>query len=629
MKHLLNKQLSWDSIFDFRYWLCSLIFLILLASNINFSSIHNWNKVIPNANPAMQLGSERQVRGDEWVVGTPWQLSQSYSHYQTKNELIRHDGFNTIIAGFIPAYNWENIGKPANWGFLFLDQAHGLSWFWVTKLLLLFLSSCEIIYLFTKNKLASLLGGFIITYSPGIQWWFATYIPELITSAQYIIVCYYYLLNSRQNTTKLLLAIPLTIFSIGFIFTIYPAWQVPLLYLIISLIIYYTVECRAKLIDFLFITAILTICVVLIANFIYLSAADINIMKNTVYPGSRVSASGEINYHTLMNYFLNMTTPFTKPPFSNESELSSFWSLFPIFPFLCFTIPYRKRSGIFNILLALNIIFLIWMLLPGINNVYLIKYSLFSYIPGNRLAIIWGLVTTYLIVIFVSQLVKESQNKLRYQLYFFALWILSCLIMLFTSSSYTTYPMLTIVLLLILLLSGISLTSKPYLILITLVGLTMVSGVTINPLLVGTSDIYGSNLSKMVRQINKENPGQTWLAINNWKTPQFLVANGIKTFDGVQMYPDLYSFNKLDPQHKYQAIYNRYANIVAILTQESQATIFMQAGVDGFVLGINCHDLHKVNIAYILDSLPPSKAYNYCHFNLIAQTDGFSVYQVK
>ncbi len=629
MKHLLNKQLTWDSVFDLRYWFCSIIFVILLVLNINFSSIHNWNKIIPNAHPAPQFGTERIIRGDEWVVNTPWQLSQSYNHYQTKNEFIRHDGFNTILAQFLPAYNLENLGKPANWGFLLLDQSHGLSWYWLTKLLLLFLSSCEILYLFTKNKISALLGGFIIAYSPGIQWWFSNYIPELLTSMQYIIVCYYYLLTSKQKISKLLLAIPLLIFSIGFIFTIYPAWQVPLLYLILLLIIYYTVVNHIKLIDIYIIGAILAICSVLIIHFLYLSYNDISIMRNTVYPGNRMSVSGEVSYPTLLNYFFNMTTPFVQPTFSNGSELSSFWSLFPIFPLLCLIIPNKQRKGIFNLLLMINLIFLIWMLIPGISNTSITKYSLFSYIPGSRMTIIWGLLTTYLIILFVNQLTKYKINSFKYQISFFLIWLCMALIVIFACSIYSAYPTIAIAILLLLLIVGVLTFYQPYILLVALAVLTFISGTTINPLVIGTNDIYGSNLSQVVRKINQANPKQIWLATNSWKTPQFLVANGVKTFDGVQIYPDLYSFNKLDPAQKYQSIYNRYANIVAVIVPESQATLFMQAGNDGFALGINCNDLHKINIHYILDAIPPSQAYNYCNFNLIVAVDGFYIYQVK
>jgi hypothetical protein len=203
------------------------------------------------------------------------------------------------------------------------------------------------------------------------------------------------------------------------------------------------------------------------------------------------------------------------------------------------------------------------------------------------------------------------------------------LIVIFACSIYSAYPTIAIAILLLLLIVGVLTFYQPYILLVALAVLTFISGTTINPLVIGTNDIYGSNLSQVVRKINQANPKQIWLATNSWKTPQFLVANGVKTFDGVQIYPDLYSFNKLDPAQKYQSIYNRYANIVAVIVPESQATLFMQAGNDGFALGINCNDLHKINIHYILDAIPPSQAYNYCNFNLIVAVDGFYIYQVK
>ena len=146
----LNEVLS--IIFDKKYLIFGGLFLILVLFDINFSSMHEWNAYVENTHPAFTIGHARGIRSDEFATNLTWQMSQVFNHFGTFNYMSRASGLNTIVAQFQAGWNIENIGRPINWGFLLFGAARGLSWYWCSKLILLFLSSVEFIYLLTKNK---------------------------------------------------------------------------------------------------------------------------------------------------------------------------------------------------------------------------------------------------------------------------------------------------------------------------------------------------------------------------------------------------------------------------------------------------------------------------------------------
>lgn len=623
---MYNQEIKFEHLFRYRYPLLLTLFLCLVLCNINFSSIHAWSKIIPNNHPSMQIGQEREIRRDEWVVNLPWQMSQDYNQYKSRSTIMGSSGINTIIAQYQAAYNLENIGKPANWGFLLLGKSRGLSWYWSAKIILLFISSLEFLYLLTQNKKLSAFGAFLITYSPAIQWWFSNYIPELITAAQFIIISFYYLIHANKLKLKLAFTIPLMVFSTGFIFTLYPAWQIPLFYLIGSFIIYYLITSKTNKYDWILLSLVILIMTGLVVNFIIFSANDLHTLLNTTYPGHRISSSGEVIPTTLFNYFFNVTTPFQTPSFSNACELSSFWTLFPFFPVICLIIPKQCRSTTFNIILYLNIFFIIWMLVPYFSNEYLLKYSLLSFVPGSRLIIIFGLLNTYLIIMTINVFMQYKRQIHSYKIVLvnFVCWTFVA-ISLFTNNLYNIDIYVASILFGVLVFSCFAIFFKTKYFVYIMMFLTFISGCIINPLVFGVNDLYGSDLSKIVQKINNKDK-QTWIAIYNWKTAQFLVANGIRTFNSVQMYPNLTEMAKVDQHKEYIDIYNRYASIATLLQLESESTAFTQAGADGFVMKLNCNDLHKFNIKYILSSIVLSNDYSYCKLRPLYSIDGYYIY---
>lgn len=482
-----------EKIFTWRYQLLGAIFIFLVALNANFSSIHMWNTLVPNAEPAFKIGKARDIRTDEWATNLPIQMSQDYNKYQTYNYYAQQNGLNTLIAQSQAGFNLENIGRPYNWGFLLFGKARGLSWYWCLKNILLFLSSIEFVYFLTRNKSLSLFGAFIISFAPGVQWWASNYIPELITAFQLIIVLLYNFLQ-KDSQKKLILSVLLLIFSIGFVFVIYPPWQIPLAYIFLAFAGAIFYELRIKRTDLILLSIILFMWLFVVIHFFFLYSFDIGLMANTLYPGMRHSESGALSIVTLMNYLVTLKTPYISTNYSNACELSNFWCLFPVFPFICFSISSQERGKYFNIILYANLFILAFMLIPQLGFTTFYKVTLLSQVTGSRLLIIFGLLNTYLFILFLQ---KFTTSNLKLTAINAAVWIYVALWLKTQPLLYGyMHKWLYLSIIISWLIIHLVLTNKKKLALITFSILTFLIGVVVNPLTIGIGDLYNSNLSK-------------------------------------------------------------------------------------------------------------------------------------
>ena len=596
----LNEVLS--IIFDKKYLIFGGLFLILVLFDINFSSMHEWNAYVENTHPAFTIGHARGIRSDEFATNLTWQMSQVFNHFGTFNYMSRASGLNTIVAQFQAGWNIENIGRPINWGFLLFGAARGLSWYWCSKLILLFLSSVEFIYLLTRNKNLSLAGAFIITYAPGLQWWFSNYTPELITSVQFIIVLFMAMLNQTDVRIKLLQAFGIIVFSIGFAFVLYPPLQVPMFYVMVVFLLAILIKSKPTKIDVGLIILIVLTNLICVAHFYLISHEDIKLVMNTIYPGQRFARSGQIDIDGLLSYINNLITPYKSPNYSNQCELSNFWLFFPVFPFLCFVIPEQKRGLFFNLLFYADLIILTFLLTPELGNDYIYKYTLFSKVSCGRLMVVFGLLNTYLLILFIDKY-KSMKFDIRVSLWVNAFVWLYVSVYIWGSQIYGNMHLLMYASVGIMwLIIHLILIHKEFIAITLLVVLTVLTGVIINPWVVGIGDLYDSDLSHKIQEIRKQDPTAVWTG-DFWVLGEYLLTQGLYSFNSVKFYPDFKVWDRIDKNHKFVDVYNRYAHINLNLVDEKTTFILNQP--DLITLNLNRHDLvNDTDIKYVLAGHP-------------------------
>lgn len=89
------------------------------------------------------LGIPRSIRSDEWIVFTPFALSQARSGYTAISSLPRAMPTDVTMVYAQPAWALANIFRPFLWGFMLQDSEMELAFFWSARLMLLLLVSYE------------------------------------------------------------------------------------------------------------------------------------------------------------------------------------------------------------------------------------------------------------------------------------------------------------------------------------------------------------------------------------------------------------------------------------------------------------------------------------------------------
>jgi hypothetical protein len=610
--YCLTKRYA-DKLVRYRYVIALIFFVILVTGKIHGSSIAQWDKYITakvtESKSSVLVGAPRPIRSDEWLVHTPWILSQVQSRYPIINENIRSDGQNMLLTS-VPTLSLDLIGKPFYWGFFLLGKEYGLSWYWVSKIILLFLLSFELaMFLTDENRLLSIVGAFWISLSPVIQWWFDTpaAVVELIIYSQAMIVtAIYFVRNKSRPKFRLLLMALITMSIIGYVSVVYPAIQVPLGYLVLIFLgfIFYTNRKSLVLskLEIIFGVGCLLLISSSIGFFIYHSLPSLKLLLGTAYPGARFSTGGDLEASYLQLYLINWLLPYKDlSTFSNNCEVSVFYNFMPTI-ILVFFFVYRRakvKKGIALALFAYMLFQLSWLLVSYPRAIA--KLTLFSFTTGPRLAnIVFSLTSVYLSLWIIDQFVRNKPLK-PYQtglicipvgmLYYYS-------VMHTPMHEYLTRYLTLLTVGFFVILNYIMLRGKSKLFAILMLALILVSGVTINPISRGTAPLDNKQIVAKILEINRQDPNEKWAAVNSAVNGQLLVAEGLKTFNSVHFYPDMNMWKELDPKGKFGSIYNRYSHVMLNITTEE--THFVLNGQDAFNLYLNTKDLPKTEIKYIL-----------------------------
>lgn len=599
-------------VYKLRFVLLILLFITTVLLKVNLSSIAIWESTIHSNKSdfykvGILFGKPRPIRSDEWLVQTPMYLAQGLvkgNSYPLINKNISTNGTNMIISSYSPTKDILTIGKPFNWGFLFLKQDYGFSWYWMSKVFLLFIFSFEICMILTKkNKGISLFGAIIILFSSTIQWWLSTGVVDLIVFSQMIIVNLNWYMYCNKWYAKILFCIGIIIGGTGFFFNLYPPLQIPLgiMTLIFIFYIFKSNDNYKKLknFDYFMCFSIVSILFLFVFHFYKVSIDQIKLMQDTVYPGKRISVGGGEPIERLLYYLLSWKMPFKDITlFSNNSEASSFFSLFPFIPgiFLFVNNKIFKENNLIKYLLYFLGFQILWMFIAFPE--WFAKISLLYYVTNARLEIVFGLTCLYLLVMYLSLnekvILKCSVTKILIMInIFLIIFVFKSNIYLYLGRYFTILTLIYINAIIILILK-----KKQYIAVFLISLFVIVSGIFVNPIAKGLDSVYNNKASEEIIQIASSTNG-TWVGANDITLGNYLIAHGVKSYNCVNFYPDFSKWVKIDTSGKYKDIYNRYSHIIVSFTYEE--TTFVLNGPDYFTVNMNYNDLYnKTDIEYIL-----------------------------
>lgn len=604
IKNIINFCIKW------RYLIALVIFVFCVVFKVHGSSINEYNKMFDNYNQyssdSIIFGKSRAIRSDEFVVHTPYYISQAYNDYNKTSNMMSLEGQDMIVGYNAPVLDISIIAKPFTWGYVLLGNEYGLSWYWCSKLILLVLLSFELCMIVTKkNKLVSILGAIMIAFAPAVQWWFVPHMVDVFFWGMAVFVLAYRFFTS-EKWLRVLYMVLLPLSVVTFVLALFPSLQISIgltmLVLFIVCMIRDKKEITFKKKDIWRIVLMAAIAFGILGYTILTSKDAIKALYSTVYPGRRVSLGGIDGAKVLFTDLTTFLLPFRDITYSNNCEVSNFIHFAPIFLML-YPVIYKKMKRdknmiVGNALLVCIIVMAVFMLV-GFPEL-LAKLTFFSYI--NRMWIAYGLVAT-IFTIWGIDMIWKKQIFTKKQI-FGVLAIYAFLYVCFVGANELSYAgwkyyltaIAGLTILVFLMLKGY----KKMFTIGTIV-LVLVAGATVNPLAKGVGALFDHPLEKKINEIAKEDPEAYWLSTGDIRiASSFGIANGARFLNMVNFYPDYAKWEIIDPEGKNDSVYNRYAHMNIEIVEEDTRFEPSSSLPDLFTLYISCEDLGKWPVKYLL-----------------------------
>ena len=633
-----DRKKLYSFMFNKRIIIGILVVFVGVLCNYNGSSILEYNDYIQKdirvENNEALFGESRSIRSDEWNVSSPISLSQTSgdSQLQYYNNYFRAENTDMYVNTSAPVLDIVAISKPFTWGYFILGGERGFSFWWVARIVALFLVTIEFGMLITKkNKKLSVALAFLITLAPAVQWWYSTSIVELLVFGQLSVLLVNKFFESKTKKEKFLTATILIVSMLSFFASLYPAWEVPLAIVFGLTGLYYFIEHVKKkkitIFDLLMMTYVVLCVGLIILRFYLLSKGTINSMSSTVYPGERFALGGK-GFDLLFNYFPGLIYSFVH--IINPCEPSLFISLFPIPAIISIIIlaKSKKKNKLLIILLSLFTIYSLYSIFgfPG----WLSKITLTYFTQTIRMNVIVHLLCVYIMIISINEMdesIINKKNKVLIALLMIGYVILSFFITKDLNVEMFNVKRIIVVVgvLLLFLYSYLKADKKKNtLFLLAAIIVSIMSGLFVNPIIKGTNIMYDKPYAKEVRKLQSEDPGN-WIVIGSTAVPNYTAVQGVPVINTVNMYPDLERMKLLDPDNKYENIYNRYAHI-SIELVETQ-TRFELLSADFYVIYLNVNDLKKLDVKYVV--CPGKIEYKDLNLEQIYYKSGLYIYKFK
>lgn len=602
---------TFEKIADFiirkRYIIAIIVLVVTVLLKINFSSIAMWSKYVGEENTSnVLIGVARSIRSDEWLTQSPLMLGQIKGEdaYKASNRNIEQGNLNMIMTG-MPVKDITTIAKPLSWGYLLFGEEYGFSFYWMLKMVLLFLVSLEIsMKISKKDKLLTLTGAIILACAPAIMWWLSSAIAEGYIFGMLTVILFSYYMNNLdwKLWKKIGIAIGLLISITAFAFVLYPAFQVPFAFFMAIMMLSDFIPNVKKIRKVDICLMILTILGILfiLSRLVIMCWSNIQIMMNTVYPGKRISVGGDFSLDRFVAYFANIFFPYGKNiqnPCEPSGYIYSFSGLVILLIYSIKNIKEEQKSLDFKVILSLTILYVIFLLWEfiGFGETFA-KITFLSMVPSPRLHVVTGFIG----IILSMFIIKKNEDKKIFtngQAVIISSIVLIISIILIKNTSYSTYFNFTkyeIWAVIIFALTYLFITGNKKAWCCTMCLVSIIAGATINPICIGISPIKDTKISGIIQQIKEEDNTALWAGNSNI-TGQYLVANGVNTLNGVHTYPNFKWLNTVDPEGKYNEVYNRFAHIHIALGEKTE---FNLLAADSYVATLTYEDLKKLEVKY-------------------------------
>lgn len=573
-----EKWLTTTRSVKFYVWI-AIGFGLFVVFDLHVSSIDMWRHYIPTeVQGNVFFGNAQAIRSDEWLVQTPYYASQVLNNFAVHNFSLGANGV-TLTAG-VPVEGFYGYIQPRFWGFYLFGFEKGLSWLYAWRIFGVLLAFFIFFSIITKGDFwLALIGSFWIFFSPFVQWWFTTNLPDMLIAFAAGVSSVYLLTIARSWITLVMAATVLYFAGITFITALYPAFLVPLFYSALFIVVGLIIRDRLDK-QFLKYWQWKTFVLLFVISLVlwvfvkwYMDAqGTIELIQNSVYPGKRVSVGGGFPVENLFSGYYSPFLSANQFPqaLGNVCEASNFLLMFPMAWIVMITwFYYRKQFDPLLLSLSLYILLMLIWIIIGYPE-WIANATKMSMSPPNRSLIGLGVASIILSIATFSLLFQHQQkrdNLIKTEkaniFLFFGLLIAFTGVSFWLSKSFPDFvtPWRMVVMTIALSVWSLAFINGWRKLLFLLTGLLLLNGFTVNPVTKGTTVMHDEKLASVLAE-DKEKKETKWLVLGDIAHPQYFKAHGANVWNGVKFMPDPSEMRIIDPAEKHRSKWYRYAHTV-------------------------------------------------------------------
>ena len=609
---------GFELIYKYRFVLSFLLLIMLVSFKISGSSMGCWKLFLGDGESGIRLGEPRVWRSDEWGTLTPLCFRQQYNTLGAYNRYSQTLGSiltdNMLVYGQ-PSWDILTLFRPFYWGYLFFGSERGLSWFWCSRLIVLFLSWFELGMLITDGqKKLSVMLSICVSFAPFLQWWFAINgLVEMLIYGACFVLGSNYLVSHAFNPRKIAVAVGMAVCAVGYVLTFYPTWMVPVAWGFVPLFLWVIIwKFNRKVLRRVDVVPWLLIFVITAAGLTILAVTSWDVITaelNSVYPGNAPLSSGGTGLWWMMKYPISLVSRFSMNELIVENSSIICFAPAGFILALWVIIKEKKKDPLLILLLGINL-FLAWYYCVGIPK-WLAKMLLLSFVNSNRGPQVLGFLRLTLFVRAVA--LKEKAPK-RWLAALAA--VISSAVPMRLALGFTKYEpgglryeyfdtaekivVVWAILAVVFYLLYRARKSKYTMAVLGVCTVVLASSIWINPVAKGVPEITKSETMQQIRDLVKEDPQAIWLVVDMaYPATNIPAMAGADCLNTTQTYPQKTRWEMLDQEGEYEDIYNRYCHIRASLGSK---TMLELVSTDYVEVTLSPEDLKKLNIRYIVST---------------------------
>ncbi len=616
--------------FKYRWIVGGILLLFLVISRYNGDSMEAFEFIQHDKGTVYEnpiIGFETPERSDETIVSTP----RRFWYY---NNGLPGTDFNIasvlrnpiIILCELLLYT---VG---------VDYAISLEWYFYVILAVLL--SIEFFMIITeRHKLFSLAATMMIYCSTFYLWWI---FPTQLINSMGVIVSFYYCLKAKRDLHRVLLGISTAIFSIKYVFSLYPAWQVPTAYLILALMIWVVVDRFAdikgyKKREWLEIGACIAFMLVGMLICYFDQLAYISSVSATVYPGERVEY-GSYTLAKLFNYIPAALFWLKRPGHMSENGIIISFFPLPILLSVYYLIKSKKKDIMLFLVSLATLLLMLYCSNEGLSQ-SIAKLTLLSHSTAHRAADIVAYAQVILLARVVGIYRVKNEDEEWNNVWFKRITLLVCGVVFALYSihiariNFGEYMPQTYIYIWICILTVVAyclfsnMSYKKYICLsLVLISVSLFTGFIIRPIRKGTDVLYNKPVSEKLLEIKENEEDTVWIAYGSLTSQAYLKALGFDVINFVNITPNMELWQKLDPEGVYNEVYNRYTHVIVDFTDEDTSFELMQT--DAMYLHLSYKDIEKTESDYIFSQGELYVDSEYIDLENVYDYDGVYIYKI-